>query len=526
MAITSFAFLAFLFVIFVLYYICPPKGRWLVLLAASLYFYIISGAVLFIPFIAGTSFIVWICSVRIGQIYARSREMASAPGLDKKQKKAIKARYQGRAAVWLFLAIILCIGYLCVVKFTKYVTAFLNSGAGFEKYSAAWVIVPLGISYYTFSTVGYILDVYWRRYEYEKNPVRFFLYAIYFPHIMQGPISRYSLLGQELKKEVKFDSRQVVFGFELMLYGFFKKLVIADRLNIFLKTIYNGSVDHPGSLLLLAMICDSFMIYMDFSGYTDIVRGASQIFGIDLEQNFNHPFFSRTVSEFWRRWHMTLGGWFRDYVYYPITIAPWMKNINKFNGKHLPKRVTRFVTVVIPVMITWVCTGLWHGTGETYLAWGIYYGVLITLSTAFEPELTGLKKFLAINDEAASWKWFQTIRTFLIFTGGRVLTSPGSLANTRELFHRIATDFQPWILFDQSLFTYGLTASQWLVIIFGLLLVWRISIMQEQGSVRELLSKQNIVFRWAVIYIAIFSILIFGIYGPGFDASSFVYMQF
>ena len=199
MTITSFAFLAFLFVILVLYYICPVKGRWLVLLAASLYFYIICGAVYFIPFIAGTSFIVWICSVRIGMLYEKSKEMSSIQGLDKKQKKAIKARYQRRASLWLFLAIFLCIGYLCVVKFAKYVAAYLNAGAGVEKFSAAWVIVPLGISYYTFSTVGYILDVYWRRYEYEKNYVRFFLYAIYFPHIMQGPISRYSLLGQELK---------------------------------------------------------------------------------------------------------------------------------------------------------------------------------------------------------------------------------------------------------------------------------------------------------------------------------------
>ena len=526
MTITSFAFLAFLFVILVLYYICPVKGRWLVLLAASLYFYIICGAVYFIPFIAGTSFIVWICSVRIGMLYEKSKEMSSIQGLDKKQKKAIKARYQRRASLWLFLAIFLCIGYLCVVKFAKYVAAYLNAGAGVEKFSAAWVIVPLGISYYTFSTVGYILDVYWRRYEYEKNYVRFFLYAIYFPHIMQGPISRYSLLGQELKKEVRFDFQQIVFGAELMLYGFFKKMVIADRLNLFLRTIYDGNMDHPGSLFLLAMICDSFMIYMDFSGYTDIVRGASQMFGIELEQNFNHPFFSKTVSEFWRRWHMTLGGWFRDYVYYPITIAGWMKGLNKFNKKYMPQRITRFVTIVIPVMVTWICTGLWHGTGETYLAWGIYYGVLITLSTAFAPELEILKKFLGINDQAGSWKWFQTIRTFLIFTGGRVLTSPGSLENTKLLFRQIATDFQPWIFFDQSLYTYGLTASHWLVIIFSLLLVWRISLMQEQGSVRELLAKQNIVFRWAVIYLAIFSILIFGIYGPGFNASSFVYMQF
>ena len=526
MTITSLAFLVFLLLTFIVYYICPKKFRWLVLLAASIYFYIVAGAVIFLPFIFGTSFIVWICSVMIGRLYNACDQSLSSSELDRKQKKTIKQKYRKKAKIWLVLSLILCIGYLCVAKFAKYLTVYLNSDSFLAKSSAAWIIIPLGISYYTFSTVGYILDVYWRRYSYEKNFLRFFLYTIYFPHIVQGPISRYNLLGQELKKIVKFDSQQVAFGAELMLYGFFKKLVLADRLNLFINTIYDGSLHHPGSLFLLTMICDSFMIYMDFSGYMDIVRGASQIFGIELEENFNHPFFSKSVPEFWRRWHMTLGGWFRDYVYYPITISSWMKGINKFNKKHLPKWITKFITVLIPVMITWICTGLWHGTGLPYLAWGIYYGTLITLSMTLEPVAIAIKKFLRINDQARSWRLYQAFRTFLVFTGGRVLTSPGGLDKTVGVFKQIATDFQPWLLFDQSLFTYGLTASQWIVIVVGLLIVWVISSIQEKRSVRVLLAEQNIVFRWAVIYLAIFAILIFGIYGPGYDASAFVYMQY
>jgi D-alanyl-lipoteichoic acid acyltransferase DltB (MBOAT superfamily) len=312
---------------------------------------------------------------------------------------------------------------------------------------------------------------------------------------------------------------------ELMLWGFFKKLVIADRLNIFVSAIYDGT-SHAGSLFLVAMIFDAFQIYTDFSGYMDIVRGVSQIFGVELEQNFNHPFFSKTVPEYWRRWHMTLGGWFKDYVYYPCTISRFMKNINKKTKKALPERMSRFITVVIPVFVTWVLTGLWHGTGKTYLAWGIYYGTLITISVAFQPEFAGLTKFLKIKTDTFSWQLFRMVRTFCCFMGGRLLTSPGSLHNTLLVIKNIIFKPQWWKLFDGSLYEFGLSAAQFVLVLFCILVLWCVSMMQERFSVREALEKQNIVFRWAIIYIAIFAIIIFGVYGLGYDASAFLYMQY
>ena len=406
-----------------------------------------------------------------------------------------------------------------------YLNLIAEAANGSAPFSAEWILVPLGISYYTFSTVGYILDVYWKRYTYEPEFLRFFLYAIYFPHIVQGPISRYNLLGQELKKELRFDSRRIVFGMELMLWGFFKKLVIADRLNIFVSAVYNGE-EHAGSIYLVAMLFDAFQIYTDFSGYTDIVRGASQIFGVELEQNFNHPFFAKTVPEYWRRWHMTLGGWFKDYVYYPCTISHFMKRINKRTKKTLSERGGRFVTVVIPVFVTWVLTGLWHGTGKTYLAWGIYYSTLITISVAFQPEFEKVTKFLKIRTDTFSWQLFRMLRTFCCFMGGRLLTSPGGLRRTLMVIKSILLHLQAWCLTDGTLFTYGLDWPQLVLIAGSVLLLWGVSMLQERASVRELLEEQNIVFRWAVIFAAIFSILIFGIYGLGYDAAAFIYAQY
>ena len=529
MTITSVYFLLFLLAVFVVFYICPVRFRWIVLLAASLYFYVAAGAVKFIPFIVYTSFIVWICARRIGKLYEEMDKRLETEELDRKEKKQLKETYKTRAKRYLVLALVLCVGMLCVCKFAKYAVAYgnllINRLGGTGPLQLAWIIFPLGISYYTFSTVGYILDVYWKRYEYESNFFRFFLYAIYFPHIMQGPISRYNLLGAELKKELRFDSARIVSGMELMLWGFFKKLVIADRLNIFVQSVYDGK-PHYGSIFLVAMVFDAFQIYTDFSGYTDVVRGASQIFGVTLEQNFNHPFFSKTVPEYWRRWHMTLGGWFKDYVYYPCTISGFMKNLNKKTKASMSERKSRFFTVVIPVFITWVLTGLWHGTGKTYLAWGIYYSTLITISVAFHPEFEWLNKKLRINTDSFFFRLFQMVRTFCCFMGGRLLTSPGSLANTGMVIRNVLLNFNPRLLFNGEIYNYGLDQKSIQLVLLAIGVLWVVSMLQERMQIRENFAKLNIVIRWAVIYAAIFSILIFGIYGMGFDATAFMYTQY
>lgn len=529
MSITSVTFLVFLLCTFLVFYLCPVKFRWIVLLLASIVFYVQAGAWYFLPFILGTSGVIWFCARRIGLLYEEQEEKLHAEGVDRSAKKEIREIYRKRAKRYLLAALFLCIGFLCVTKFTKYAVRYLNmiAGAvnGSAPFSAAWLLVPLGISYYTFSTVGYLLDVYWKRYSYEKNFFRFFLYAIYFPHIVQGPISRYNLLGWELKKELRFDSRRIVFGAELMLWGFFKKLVIADRLNIFVSAVYNGEA-HAGSVFLVAMLFDAFQIYTDFSGYTDIVRGASQIFGVELEQNFNHPFFSRTVPEYWRRWHMTLGGWFKDYVYYPCTISSFMKKLNKKNKARLSERGCRFVTVVIPVFVTWVLTGLWHGTGKTYLCWGIYYSTLITISAAFQPEFKWVTEKLRIRTECFSWRFFQMVRTFCCFMGGRLLTSPGGLGRTWMVIRNIFFNMRPWNFVDGTLLSFGLNGPQMVLIAFSLLVLWAVSMMQERFSIREKLAEQNLVFRWGIIYLAIFAVLIFGIYGIGYDSSAFLYEQY
>lgn len=529
MTVVSGAFLLFLLATTVVYYLFPVRARWFVLLVASITFYVLAGKWYYLPWIISTSFVVWAGSRRLNRLDAELKDRLKAAGKDKARKKSLRAEYKSLRKRTLLLVLVGCIGALIITKFNRVVALLLEDIAlmtvkGWHA-DPTWLMMPLGISYYTFSTVGYILDVYWHRYESEPNFLRFFLYAIYFPHILQGPISRYNRLGQELLKEPHFSESNITHGVERIIWGFFKKLVIADRLSVLVFTVYNGE-PQAGSIYLVAMLFDALMIYMDFSGYMEIVCGASQVLGIELEENFNHPFFSRTVAEFWRRWHMTLGGWFKDYVYYPITVSSWMKKINRFNTKHLSKRATRVIGVAIPCLITWFLTGLWHGTGPNYVCWGLYYGVLITISNAFTEEFELLDKRLGINTASRSWTLISRLRTFAIFMGGRVLTTPGDLSKTAMVFDNIANNLQLWQWFDGSLWTYGLTFRDVWLLTMCLALVLVVSTLQEKGSLREEIDRRGLVVRWALMIVGIIAVIVFGVYGAGYDASKFIYMQY
>ena len=266
----------------------------------------------------------------------------------------------------------------------------------------------------------------------------------------------------------------------------------------------------------------------------DIARGVSQMFNIELDLNFNHPFFSKNIQEFWRRWHMSLGGWFKDYVYFPVSTSGWVKKIGKSVRKKGSERASKIAATIFPVVITWFLTGLWHGTGKTYVAWGLYYGFMIMCSITFEPEFKKMTEFFKINTNAAFFRVYQSLKTCCIFAGGRLLTRPGSLYKSAVCVRRVLMrgNLRLWKLFDQSLFTFGLTAKDFNVLVVAIAILITVSALQEKGQVegtgtlRSRLNKENIIIRWALIFGILFSILIFGIYGPGYDASSFAYMEY
>lgn len=526
MTITSLEFLLFCAASVVFFLLFPPRYRWISLLISSVAFYGISiSNKLVVVWIVITALSTWIAGRWLDTVAKRADAALRQEGLEKQDKQRIKKETKSRKKKILVAALILNVGILVVFKFFNYFTGafqmLVGMLAGSEKGELITLVMPLGISYYTFATIGYLLDVYWKRYESEKNFARFFLFAIYYPHILQGPISRYNLLGQELKKpELHLTWENFICGMESICLGCFKKLVIADRVSIFVGNTLTAN-NHHGMIYIIALVFDAIQIYADFSGYMDIVSGISRIFDIKLEQNFNHPFLAKSVPEFWRRWHMSLGSWFKDYVYYPISMSKGVKKLNKRVKDWKRVHLKNLVIVIIPVMVTWLLTGLWHGTGKGYVAWGLYYGTLITLSVTFSDDVRKLVDKLGINTESFSYRVFQTLKIFCIFIGGRFLGSTIGMPQRIRIIKNILV-----ALVDFDIFRHGLSRGDFLIVVVGVLLLIAIAAIETKENIFDWFNRQNLVFRMIVIYGMIFAVFLLGIYGTGYDVSNFMYQQF
>lgn len=521
----SLNYIIFLTICALFYYIVPIKVRWSVLLFASIAFYFLGG-IDKLAILLATSAVIWGASYAIYKRMKRAEDEAAAQKLTGKSRLAYIQPVKKKCKNFILIpTLIIVFAVLSYCKFANIIISVFQQFARTGKLSLN-ILVPLGISYYTFSAVGYLLDVYWRKQPFISNYFKFLLCMCYFPHIVQGPIGRYHKLKEQFDQAHYFNYEKICFGIQLMLYGYFKKLVIADRLALLTTEVLQNIEEYEGIMLFLALTGSSLQLYMDFSGCMDIVRGTSQIFGIELEKNFNHPFFSRNVAEFWRRWHITLGAWFKDYVYMPIAMSPKLLNCTKKIREKYGMNTAKIFNTSVPLSIVWLLTGIWHGTGMNYILWGMYYGVIIILSTALAVPYKKLASRLRIDIQSTGYQRLQMMRTFFLFTIGRLITAPGTLSASVKTVRQMFSSFNPWIFWDGTLYSVGLDFKDYIVVILGLLFVWKISKMQEHCSVRNWIAQKNIVLRWFIYYAAIFSIILFGIYGTGYDARAFAYTQF
>lgn len=517
MLVTSVNYLVFIGLCLLVFVLFPLKYRWISLLIASVIFYLLNGMKLAWLLLIST-IITWIAAKLIDNVYGCESDDIKIND-DKAVIKKIKQKSRQKARWVLFITLGINMFILCSFKIANYLTI------KYPNKLFMTVILPLGISYYTFSIVGYLLDIYWKRYKAEKNYFRFLLFAIYFPHILQGPISRYDKLGNELKKELNTSYDKITQGLQLILWGFFKKLVVADRLSVFVTNVF-ASTSEQGVFYLIGLFFDVFYIYADFSGYMDIMRGTSELFGIELERNFSNPFLSKSVTEFWRRWHMSLGSWFRDYVYYPIYNSKIIKKIRKKGFKSKIPILYNTVSVAIPVMVTWILTGLWHGTGAGYLAWGIYYGTLITLSVVFTPYINKLLIKLKINTTCFSYRLCQIIKVFCIFAGGRLLTKGGNLKKVFLYILSACNDTGIFRIGTGQVYNYGLDSTNLMFATLGIIMICIVGVLQSKCCVREKLSNQNLAFRWMLFISGIVIVLLFGVRPNPMSLGGFEYQNF
>ena len=527
MSYQSFAFLLFSAVTLILYYIVGRHGQKWVLAAANLFFFVMAGSK-YLPYLAVTMAATYAGALLIGSVYKKA-DTKIAEAQSQPEKKEIRQNAKKKAKCFLILSLFVSVGLLAYCKYSLFFTANLNrllGSLGVPQITTFSVVLPIGISFYTFMALSYILDVYWKRYPAEKNFLTYAVYLSYFPHVVQGPIDRFNEFRDQIKDGVKLSYQNITFGAQLALWGFFKKLVIADRIGIMVDKVIGGYAEYDGIIVIFALIVYSVQIYADFSGCIDIVTGISEMFGIKLRRNFNHPYFSRTMAEFWRRWHISLQEWFKDYIYYPVSASAFTKKIKKFFKKKNKKRAEELFSSCFPILVVWLITGIWHGAAWKFVVWGLFHAALLIGSLVFEPVFKLLSKIFRLDTENFGWKFIQMARTFLLCCAGRIFFRADTISHGWNLIKKMVTDTHPSVLAYFDFTSFGYSWKMLFVICAALAVLLVGDILQENIRVRETLAKSNIVFRWSVILLGFTAVLLFGVYGPGYDAASFIYEQF
>lgn len=481
MQLVSVGFAGFWLLTLAAYYLCP-KFQWQILLVASLGFYILYAGVLPIVLIVCAA-IIWM--------------FGYVP--------------EGNKRKW-YLKLVIFLHVLLLLFFKLYGHFGMAFGA---------IVVPVGLSFFSLAAIGYCIDVHWERCKPEKNYAKLLLFLSFFPSIIQGPINRWDKLSGEIFKPHIFSKDMVCRGIQRFIWGLFKKLILVDRLLRITESIFECPENHSGLVLAFGVGCFAVELYADFSGYMDMVIGIGQTFGIGLPENFKRPYFSETIAEFWRRWHITLGTWFKDYVMYGFVMSPLGRKIGK-SIKKRNKQLGKLVPTLIGTMLVWGLTGLWHGTSCGYLLWGVYYGVIMCISLCMEGFWTEKKKGVAFF-KGKLYKIICILRTcFLVFIAD-ILICAGTWDNIKLFFKKITCEFK--IGDYPALYAYG--RGNAILILFGVCLMLVVSFVQEKYNNRvEVFLKPPFAIRWLLWYILIFVILLFGTYGAGYEAMPFMYQVF
>ncbi len=540
MTYTSLNFALFVGITMFGYFLYPRKQeRWQVLLFASYYFYLMAGY-RYAAFIVLTTVTTYLAALRMAAIAKEGKALlAENKSLwDKEQKKAHKEQVKKQKKRLMVAVLVLNFGILVFLKYFNMLAGSLNDvlGAFAIPFSVPTLklFLPLGISFYTFQSMGYLIDVYNDKVEAEKNLGKFALFVSFFPQIIQGPISMYSQLAKQLYEPHDFDFTRFKHACELILWGLFQKLVIADRAVIAISAGTEIYADQNGTTLLFLVLLYAIQLYADFAGGVDISRGVAQIFGIDMIRNFRQPYFADSISEYWHRWHISLGEWFRSYLFYPLAMSKSFISAGKkikssrFGQTDFGAHVAKVLPTSFASFIVFFLVGVWHGPNWKYVAFGVWNGGIIMLSVLLKPLYSLWMAKLKINAQSFLFRLFQMGRTFLIVLIGYVFDVAPNLTESMRTFWKILTD-QSISLGWAQIKELGLAKVHYGLILFSTCILFCVSLYHERtngGSIRKLLDTKPFWVRYLVLLAAILFILYYGVWGPGYDPADFVYMQF
>lgn len=490
MLFNSLEFLIFFPIVTLVYFLIPHKVRYLWLLGASYYFYMCWNPKYALLMAASTAI-----TYLSGHLIAKGKSM-----LSRKIMVGIS-----------FFLNLLILYYFKYFYFTVDNINMVRDWLGMSVLTPKFdVILPVGISFYTFQALSYTVDVYRKEIEPEKNPFRYALFVSFFPQLVAGPIERSKNLIKQLYNKHSFDYKRVREGLLVMLWGYFLKLVVADRAAILVNTVYNGWENYSGIMLVIATLCFALQIYCDFASYSLIAQGAARVMGFELMKNFQQPYFSTSIAEFWRNWHISLSSWFKDYLYIPLggnRKGKLRKNIN--------------------LMIVFLVSGLWHGASWNFIIWGAIHGLYQVLGGLCQNLRRLLCALLNIDTNTSQYKCFQRIITFLLVCFAWIFFRSESLTQAVGVIQKIFSGFDVWTIYKDGLLSMGLDSANIAVLVFATVLVYLVSRYEHGGrDFVKGVEKMHLFARWPIYYALIFAVLIFGIYGPEFAASQFIYFQF
>lgn len=519
MTITSFSFFLILLLGAIIYYAFPNRFQWITLLVMSLIFYCLATnpiTILYLVFSTSVAYFSTICM-----------QMKRENGDETKGVfiLAIVAVVLN-AMIWLFVK-----GF----ELWKPILLILpRIGFGLHNEELLMCFQPisaLGMGYYTLQVIGYIIDCYWGSVKPQKNILKLYLFVSYFPQLTNGPISRYSQFEQIYSKH-SLSYENITFGIQRIMWGMAKKLVISERIGVIVTGISNDFANYHGFFSWILILLYPLQMYSDFSGCIDIVLGASEIFGIKLPENFNNPFFSRTSQEFWQRWHITLGAWAKDYVLYPLLKSKFMIKLSKNVSSKFGKKTGKFVINLVGMFFLWMMMGIWHGGWRYIVGVSLWYWSVLMIGNLLAPIGLMLTEKTHMKTESFGWHLFQSIRTYIVYAIGASFFCLG----VSEAIYRLKDCIKvilkkgyanPWILFDGSITNLGITYGDVNVVIIGCAMLFFVGFLRERYEyARRWISKQSVGFRWFIWMFLFVYILVFGKYGPGYDASEFIYQGF
>lgn len=466
MLFNSLGFILFFLLVFIIYYIANDKYRYIVLLIASYLFY-------------------GMTSIRYLAILIIITLVTYFSGL-------LMNKYSSRKKLILSLTIIFCLIFLVYFKYFNFLLKSINILFSSD-FSIRTLIVPLGLSFFTLQAISYPIDLYRGDVQTEKNLCVYALFVSFFPQILSGPIGKSKDMLKQFHKEHNFDLNNIYSGFMITLFGYFQKIVIADLLAFGVNNVYNNLQNFSGLPILIVVFMYSFQIYFDFSSYSNIARGCAKMLGYDLINNFNSPYFADSIKNFWNRWHISLSTWFRDYLYFPL------------GGSRKGK-----VRTCINLMIVFIVSGLWHGANYTYIIWGLLHGLFQVIGRLFHKK----SKIRIIN----------IIVTFLLVTFAWIFFRSNTI---NDAFYVLSHIFKISLIdIKGQVRSIGFDIFDLVVLFTSILIVFEIELIGQRKNLIAILQKKSSFVKYLIVLFLVFSIIVFGYYGPGFDNSQFIYLGY